>query len=703
MTKNNETFFGSQCMFVCDQITLGVLDVNENVIRKLGYSREEITGVKLHEIGKRVTLQDLGIKPEIPGSDPVEEVWKLKKKDGSFVPVQFSSHMINFKGSPSKLIVAHDISSISEKKNKYSELLSAPVGFQDFPMAEIEWSPDLRVLRWSKKAEELFGWTQSEAIQNEELLKGFIHPDDRVFVQQELKDTIRQRKKNASLVNRNITKTGEVISCEWYNSFLFNDKGDVVSIYSLVTDVTTRVEAMERSLRVMESYRDLFDSISDAIYLVNDEGLIVGANKGVESTYGYDPDWLIGKEYKVLAAPGKFIPDRIFEIANNPEQFDGSAKYDGWGKKSNGEVFPTELLVNMGSYFGQEVLIIIERDISDRKIAEEELQKREQLLGELFNTSPLGIALLNEHLEVMEVNKGFESLFGHEKEEILGLELDRLIVPEEFLEEAKKLSYTPKVKEVYGQRLKKNGELVDVMIYSVPIFLDGKMIHKYGIYVDISDRKRSEEELRNSLKEKEVLLAEIHHRVKNNLAVITGLLELQTYNVENHNAESILRESQMRIHSIAMVHEKLYHNERLSEIKIHNYIHELAAVVEKTMGNRNTKVEISYDLDPVSLEITQAIPCGLLLNEVLTNSFKHAFDGREQGTLSIDFKTNNNGELTFRITDDGVGFDPNMIKGSRKSLGMKLIRTLSKQLNATMNIDSGEEGSRFEFSFKKLN
>jgi PAS domain S-box-containing protein len=688
-------------MFVCDQITLGILDVNENVVNKLGYSREEIIGLKLLDIGNRVSFDGLGIKLGKETSDIPDELWQMNKKDGTSKIVQFSSHIINYQGHPAKLIVAHDVTEIQNRDVEYNDLLSTPIGFQDFPMAEIEWNRDLKILRWSKKAEELFGWSQEEVIGSKDILKRFIHPDDYDFVLQELNDTIRNKKKNASLTNRNVTKSGDIISCEWYNSFLFNADGEVVSVYSLVTDVTTRVDAMERSLRVMESYRDLFDSISDAIYLINEAGEIVGANKGVELTFGYDPDWLIGKHYKTLAAPGKFIPDRIFEAWKNPEENGHSSKYEGWGRKNNGEVFPTEMLVNNGSYFGQQVLIIIERDVSDRKIAEEELQKRERLLGELFNTSPLGIALLNEHLEVIEVNEGFENLFGHKLDEIKGLELDRLIVPDEFMEHAKKLSMTPKVKEVTGKRLTKNGDLVDVMIYSVPIFMDGKMINKYGIYVDITDRKEAEEQLMSSLKEKEVLLAEIHHRVKNNLAVITGLLELQSYNTGNENARDILRESQMRINSIAMVHEKLYHNERLSEIKIHNYIKELSKVVQKTMRLNSTKVKLSFNLDPVSLQITQAIPCGLLLNEVLTNSFKHAFPDRDKGKVSIDFKVTDDDHLCFRIKDDGVGFDTSMLNNSKKSLGMKLIRTLSKQLNAKTNIQSDGKGAEFNFKFKK--
>ncbi|MFV1885065.1 MAG: PAS domain S-box protein [Balneola sp.] len=693
MSKNEETFFSSQCMFICDLISLKILDVNENVVDRFGLSRDEVLGKKLSDFGSQVTpiSSKFSEKPTVSN-----QLWEFEIPNQKSWLVQFSSHLINYKGSPSKLVVAHDISQTLFNVNNENQL-SSPVEFIDFPMGEIEWNSEHRILRWSPKAEELFGWSQDEAIKHPNLLKEFVHPEDLEIVKQEFKEIVQNRVKSKSVVNRNITKSGKVIYCEWYNSYLFDDSGRLVSTYSLVLDITQRVEAMNRSQRSMQSYRDLFDSISDAIYLINDKGIILGANKGTRYTFGYTIEALIGEHYKKLSAPGKFQPDRLMQVRK--EKSKGSVKLEGWGKKQNGEVFPTELLVNSGVYFDQEVLIIIERDISERKLAEEELKKREHLLSDLFNTSPLGIALLDQHNEVMEVNKGFENLFGYKLEEIVGLELDKVIVPDEYMEHAIQLTETPYIEEVATRRKTKSGKLVDVIIYAVPIIIDEKMVYKYGIYVDITDRKKAEENVRKSLREKEVLLAEIHHRVKNNLAVITGLLELHSYSTVDENARRILRDSQMRIHSIALVHEKLYENENFSEIKIQDYIKELSNSIKQSMGVDAVSVDISFDLQDISLPITQALPCGLLLNEILTNSFKHAFKGREKGRVEISFIQEDN-KLCFCIRDNGIGINGNLKPGKATSLGMKLIRTLTKQLNAKMNIKS-ENGSVFEFRFRK--
>lgn len=702
MALKSDGFFDTQCMFVCEQTSLRILDVNERTLELFGTQKSELIDKTLSQIGSIVKFSGKSDKNRSEDSGTATgNVWALKVKNGKPLHVEFSSHMINYKGSPCKLIVAHDINAMVNKRKDRPSLVSSPVRLQEFPLAEIEWSPDLRILRWSDKATELFGYTDREALEDKDLMRSFVHPDDIGYVEEKLRNTLAEGKTNVSVLNRNITKGGDIISCEWYNSFLLDSEGNLVSVYSLVSDVTDRVEAMERSLRVMESYRDLFDSISDAIYLVNDNGRIIGASKGLQRTFGYSPDEVIGKHFTVLHAPGKVNPEKFYKLNEEGQLDKGGVKLGSWGKKKNGEVFPTDLLVNNGSYFGEEVQIIIERDISERKEAEEELLKRERLLSELFNTTPVGIVLLNEHHEIVEVNRGFEKIFGYEQQEIEGLELDKFIVPEPDRREASSLSSTSKITEVEARRIHKSGDLVDVMIYSVPIIIDDKLMYKYGFYVDISERKYREEEIKKSLREKEVLLSEIHHRVKNNLAVITGLLELQSYNAEDHSAHNVLKDSQMRIHSIAMVHEKLYQNERLSEIHIHKYIPELVRIVRKTMGRRDMDIELEYDLDEITLEITQAIPCGLLLNEVLTNAFKYAFEGRNSGKITIHFKHGADGEVIFGIQDNGVGFNPDEVSGSEESLGLKLISTLARQLKGKMDVKSDDGGSSFSFRFRR--
>lgn len=692
------SFFDSQCMFVCDQVTLEILDVNDVTVTFTGLNKAELLTKKLTDIVQEPTAEEAKLIKKRATASSFDEVWVLTSKKGTHRWIQFSSHVITYKNHAAKLLIAHDLTNHLTPIDQ-TQVVSAPVGFQGFPLAEIEWKRNGEIIRWSDKAEELFGYTQEELIEDFTLLDNFVFHEDKEFVFHTLEQGYAKKNKNISIVNRNVTKQGEVVYCEWYNSILFDAQGVVVSIYSLVANVTDRVEAHQESEKSRRSYRDLFDSISDAIYLLDEEECIVIANKGMKETYGYHPREVMGKNQMILRAAGKFDADLFKKIHENEHELKVK-KLDAFGQKANGEVFQSEMTINKGSYFGKDVLIIIERDVSDRKFAEAELLRREKLFGELFNTSPLGITLLNDHDEIELINSGFEQMFGYEREEIKGLEVDRLIVPKEYLSEAEELTATKKVAEKESVRITKSGELIDVIVYSVPVIIDRKIKAKFGIYVDITDRKKAEKYIKTSLREKEVLLAEIHHRVKNNLAVITGLLELQAYTTENINAQRVLKDSQMRVHSIALVHEMLYQNENLTDIYVQPYIFELVESVQKALKTKEKKIQMHYDLDDINLEITQAIPCGLLINEIVTNSYKHAFKGRKEGNVRISFKKTDH-QLLLAVQDDGVGLNGTEdFSTSATSLGMKLIRTLSKQLKAESEI-SVENGIKYTFEFER--
>lgn len=693
LTKGS-SFFDLQPMFVCDQKTLQILDANEAALKILGYKRKELLNKGLGDIGKRMAIGDVAPELKVRFSHSTEKLWMIRDQSGNEHFFQLSAHLINYKGKPAKIVVAHNMDPVFED----NKALSTQLSIDNFPLAEIEWDPDLRIIRWSEKAEDLFGYTEEEAVNEHKLLEKFIHPHDLEIVREQLRTTLEEREEQVSIVNRNIRKDGEIIYCEWYNSLLYDDEGEVVSIYSLTHDVTDREKAMRDSKRSMKSYEDLFNSISDAIYLLDTKGKIIEANEGLRLTFGYDRTEVIGSHMRILAAPGKY-DEKNFEQVKARAHI-RPVKYKGWGKKKNGEVFPTDVLVNMGNYFGNEAYIVIERDVSERMESDAALKHREGLFSRLFNASPIGIALLNEHREVEMLNKGFEKIFGWEEEELKGLELDKVIVPEEDKDDALQLSQSIKVTEVVSRRKRKDGSVVDVLIYAIPVIVEGKTVGIYGLYVDITDRIEAEKQMRKSLREKEVLLAEIHHRVKNNLAVITGLLELQSYNTTDENAQSILRDSQMRINSIALVHEKLYQNEDLSEVSIGQYLKDLTHVVFRSMSDHSKDVNIELDLDDIALPITQAIPCGLLVNEILTNSFKHAFVGKDEGTIDIHFKKNEEGKLQLIIHDDGVGLPTNGQSKEPTSLGMNLIRTLSKQLQADHEI-SNDNGARFKFVFDR--
>lgn len=688
------TFFDSQLMFVCDQLNLKILDINEFAVSKLKYLKKELLGRSLSFLGKNINLTE-GELEEL--NLPHIETWVLYTKEKGELFVQFSSHLISYQGEPAKVVIAHDVTEIFRKEIASKAALSLPVGFQDFPLAEIEWNLDQRILRWSKRAELLFGYSSQDIHKDPYLLEEMIDEEDLDLITNTSKELQAESAKTKILTLRSRTKSGSEIECEWYNSYLFDNDGNIKSIYSVIKDITDQKKALQKSEQLMSSFLDLYNSITDAIYLLNIDGRIIDANAGLERTFGYSKNEVIGKEIKFLSASGKYSDIQVEEYLAKARK-GKSVSYEGWGEKKNGEVFPTEVLMNLGSYLNDDVVIVVERDVSERLLSHQALRQRESMFSNLFHASPIGIALLDNHREIESINQSFEEIFGYTESEIKGLELDKLIVPEEEYEDAIELSASEISKVYSGRRKTKAGDIVDVIVCAVPVIMDGNVIAMYGIYVDITERKRAEEKLKANLREKEVLLAEIHHRVKNNLAVITGLLELQRLNSDNKDAQKILKDSQMRVNSIALVHELLYKSDDFSQVDIKAYMKDIAKVISGALTKESVSVDIQFDLDDIELEITQAIPCGLILNEVLTNSYKHAFEGRSDGLVTISFKRKNGG-ITYKICDNGIGLPEENSKKDH-SLGMTLVKTLGRQLNAETIIKS-EGGASFEFRFQK--
>ncbi|SMO88419.1 PAS domain S-box protein [Gracilimonas mengyeensis] len=696
--KSEESFFDAQAMFVCAQSDLAILDVNTAAEKVFGHPKTHYVGKKLSELGNRISADDSLITNGYASRLSDETIWCFRNNRDEEIYFQLSSQLIHHKGKPAKLVVAHQLMNGNNGKAYPEELLSSKLALNNFPLAEIEWDTNLNVLEWSKKAEEIFGYSAEQAKSEERLLEKFIHPEDLAVVRDSIRNTIANGEQDSSHINRVITGNGEVIYCEWYNSILYDQGGEVTGIYSYAHDVTDRELAFENAKRSTKSYEDLFNSIGDAIYLVDQEGMIVEANEGLEKTFGYTRSEVVGKHTRILADPDKYNENRIYEIiekANNGQ----NGKYEGWGRRKNGQVFPTDLIVSSGNYFGKDVLIVIERDVSEQRESQEALKKREGLFSKLFNSLPIGIALLDEQHKVEMVNDGFEHLFGYSEQELKGKELDKVIVPDQKHKDAKKLNESDRIRQVTEKRIRKDGKILDMIIYAIPVVVGKEVVGIYGIYVDITARKKAEDQVRQSLHEKEVLLAEIHHRVKNNLAVITGLLELQAFSVQNKEAKSVLKDSQMRVHSIAMVHEKLYQTEDLSQVRVDKYFEELAATIHKNIKKPEADVKVNLAIDPVKMPITKAIPCGLLLNEILTNSYKHAFKGREKGEIEVSLTSSNN-ELYFKLRDDGIGLPDQSENGVHSSLGMTVIKTLAKQLNAECKRYS-ENGTIFEFEFEK--
>lgn len=209
------------------------------------------------------------------------------------------------------------------------------------------------------------------------------------------------------------------------------------------------------------------------------------------------------------------------------------------------------------------------------------------------------------------------------------------------------------------------------------------------------------QDLQKALKQKEVLIKEIHHRVKNNLAVITGLLELQMGTADDDFVIHSLQESQRRVRSIAMIHEKLYQNEDLAEIDFKNYVQELLDILTYSLNQGETEVTLNTQIEHVNLGIDQAIPCGLILNELVSNAYEHAFDGTRSGSIQVTFREKKN-NVVFIIADDGKGLPKDINEKKLDSLGLTLVDALVQQLDGELELDSSTEGTTYTIIFKRI-
>jgi PAS domain S-box-containing protein len=218
------------------------------------------------------------------------------------------------------------------------------------------------------------------------------------------------------------------------------------------------------------------------------------------------------------------------------------------------------------------------------------------------------------------------------------------------------------------------------------------------LQAEVSERKTAEALVLASLQEKEVLLKEIHHRVKNNLQIISSLLNLQTQGITDVGTLQAMRDSQARVRSMALIHEKLYQSESLANIEFGEYVKSLANDLFRTYRGQAGRVQLKVQVDEVFLGLDQAVSCGLILNELMTNSLKYAFPNGKSGTIWVELSAGHGRVVSLRVADDGIGIPPDFDIYNAKSLGLQLVNNLAKQLDAKVDL-STSNGASFLITF----
>jgi PAS domain S-box-containing protein len=348
-------------------------------------------------------------------------------------------------------------------------------------------------------------------------------------------------------------------------------------------------------------------------------------------------------------------------------------------------------------------------DITEWMEAEERLKRSEKKYRELFENSS-DPSLLEKNGHIIDCNQAVLDLLGYDKKnELIGKTiLD--ISPEHqssgwnseelFSEALKELSeFRKKALKFDWEHLKKDGSVVPVETVMTNLTGDDGDSLRYVVWRDITDRKEAESELLKAYEERGALLAEIHHRVKNNLAIISGLIQLQIFGSDDKAVAEQLGKSVNRIKSIALIHEQLYQSKNCANISLRENIEKQAHTLFNMYKSQNTTpVDLKLELEEVQININQALPVGLLLNEILNNAFKHAFIGRAEGEVFISLKETDE-MVQLMVKDNGIGFSENA-EQNQSSLGHTLIDTFIKQLRAKVELNT-EKGTSYRIRFKK--
>jgi two-component sensor histidine kinase/AmiR/NasT family two-component response regulator len=219
---------------------------------------------------------------------------------------------------------------------------------------------------------------------------------------------------------------------------------------------------------------------------------------------------------------------------------------------------------------------------------------------------------------------------------------------------------------------------------------------------EVEERKQAEKQIRAALREKEVLLQEVHHRVKNNLQVISSLLDMQSYYAQDPQAAHALQESQSRIKAMALVHERLYRSSDLASVDAREYIRSIADYLFGLYANPAKSIDLNVEVDDISLDLDTAIPCGLIANELISNALKYAFRnvGECSGEVRVALHSGTNDTMQLTVSDSGVGLPPGVTPATGQSLGLRLVHMLAQELGGTIELQTGE-GTTITITFPK--
>lgn len=702
-----------------------IVDANEQFVKMFGYSsQKEMLGINIVEQLVHPKYKEIVIN-RINESHSKPYELSCIKKDGSAIIVISKGRVIPYHGRNIRISVLRDVTQEKEYERnlKASEQRYRHL-FENNIAAIFRSEVNGNISQFNQAFVNVFGYDTLEEMQKVKAQDLYFSLSDR----QRYLDTLS---KNGFVKNYQMRMKKKDGSEIWImeNVQLIKDQNTGNEfIEGTLIDITETKQIQQKLQESEENYRSLIEHTPDGILIHDEKGNVVFANPsslkmlGLSSLNEVDEKNLfsyVSPEYhdkirfrKIEMSKGKESPFVEIKI-----------------KRPDGKIVEAEFKASQISYHGQPTVEVVLHDISlQRQLEREHLRyqleeeanrelKREiaahirtrqrlnanqKYIRLLLDSSIDTICACDKEGRITEFNQAAQKTFGYSATEIINKDVAILfndpdqcgIIKQAVLEDGNFMGE--------AVHLKKNKEIFPGYI-SASLLKDekGETLGIMSISRDITRIKEAEDELKKSLHEKEILLKEIHHRVKNNLQVISSILKLQCSYIKDKNTITLLNECRDRIASMAFVHATLYMTRDFANINLSEYIANLARNLYQSYFSEDKKISLKLNIPQDYLHIDDAIPCGLIINELLSNSFKYAFVKKKKGVVEILMKVKKE-NIILVVSDDGIGFPQDTDYQNTATLGLQLVQSLVEQLKGKIRLESKKnKGTKFIIAFKK--
>ncbi|HWQ49929.1 MAG TPA: PAS domain S-box protein [Methanosarcina sp.] len=713
-------------------VTIGrdgkITDVNGATEKVTGYSKNKLIGTDFSDYFTESEKARAGYQQVFMYGEVRDYPLEIRHKNGHINPVLYNASV--YKDESGKVIgvfaAARDISdlkkaekalkkaysSLEEKvkertaqlEEAYNSLLEnerrlneaqkiAHIGNWDWDIVnkEVYWSDEL--YRIGRTTPRKLGVSYNEFL-------SYVHPDDRSHVDYAIKEALNG--KTFSIDHRIITADGEELTVHAQAEVIFDENNTPIRMRGIVQDITERKRAEEK----IQILANAVESSNDAIVTLSLEGIVTSWNKAAEQVYGYLAEDILGKRVSILAP--SHLRDETKKLTEMVIQGEKVHQHETLRLRKDGTLINVSITLSpVFDITGKLVAISgIVRDVTERIKAREALRESEARLRQFYESDMIGVYYFNLDGSITDANDKLLEIVGYTHEDLQAgkVNWNKMIPPEyrpldgQIIAEMKTVGLKEPQEKEY---IRKDGSHVPVIV-GVATF---DQVRNEGIafVLDVTEKKKAEEALANIEVARK---KEIHHRIKNNLQVISSLLDLQAEqfrgrkSIEDLELLEAFRESQDRVISMALIHEELYKGGEFETLNFSPYIQELAENLFETYSLGKANITLSMDLEEnLFFDMDTAIPLGMIVNELVSNSLKHAFTGRDRGEIRIklhreeessELESENcksiNTSFTLTISDNGVGIPENLDIEDLDSLGMQLVTSLVDQLDGELEL-----------------